>query len=290
MSTRRSDDRNRKVEELGLRPINILLLSTLVGAAVLAAPVWAQGHTDTTDGHSGSGGAGGGHDSTDGTDHGAGGPGGPSGSGGGHDGSDGDYHDTEEGHSGGQGAGGQGGQGGSGQGGQAGNGQGRGQGGSGNSGGGRPVWAQEGLPQVELGRLNVGRSPDQVIDRAFDEALSGFTEDVAAFYRLDLAQMEEMLSKRWGDVNLIDSPLQNLALFRDALDGTSVLRDVGITTNTDTLLAAFLGTASDKEIPITQATVQAVSILMGNPMSPTEAAALAEKAERIRKAILAGHG
>ena len=29
---------------------------------------------------------------------------------------------------------------------------------------------------------------------------------------------------------------------------------------------------------------------MGRPMNPTEAAALAEKAERIRKAILAGHG
>ena len=195
MSTRRSDDRNRKVVELGLKPIRILLLSTVVGAAVLAAPVWAQGHTDTTDGHSGSGGAGGGHDSTDSTDHGAGGPGGPSGSGGGHDGSDGDDHDTEEGHSGGQGAGGQGG---GGQGGQAGNGQGRGQGGSGNSGGGRPVWAQEGLPQVELGRLNVGRSPDRVIDRAFDEALSGFTEDVAEFYRLNLEQMEDAVVHALG--------------------------------------------------------------------------------------------
>ena len=265
MSTRRSDDRNRKVVELGLKPIRILLLSTVVGAAALAAPVWAQGHTDTTDGHSGSGGAGGGHDSTDGTD--------------------GDDHGTDEGHSGGQG--GQNGQGGDGRGGQGGGGQG---GGSDNSSGGRPVWAQEGLPQVELGRLNVGRSPDRVIDRAFDEALSGFTEDVAEFYRLNLEQMEDALSTRWGEVNLIDSPLQNLALFRDALDGTSILRDAGINTDTDTLLAAFLGTASDKSIPITQATVQAVSILMGRPMNPTEAATLATKAERIRKAILAGHG
>lgn len=288
MSTRRPDDRNRKVVELGLKPIRILLLSTVVGAAVLAAPVWAQGHTDTTDGHSGSDGAGGGHDSTGDDDHGAGGPGGPGGSGGGHDGSDGDDHDAEEGHSGGQG--GQGGGGQSGQGDQAGQASGGQGGGSASSGGGRPDWAQEGLPQVELGRLNVGRSPDRVIDRAFDEALSGFTEDVAEFYRLNLEQMEDALSTRWGEVNLIDSPLQNLALFRDALDGTSILRDAGINTDTDTLLAAFLGTASDKSIPITQATVQAVSILMGRPMNPTEAATLAAKAERIRKAILAGHG
>ena len=282
MSKSSSDHQNWNVVEAGLKPLRILLLSTVVGAAALAAPVWAQGHTDTTDGHSGSGGAGGGHDSTDGTD--------------------GDDHGTDEGHSGGQGGqngqggqggggqgghGGQNGQGGDGQGGQGGGGQG---GGSDNSSGGRPVWAQEGLPQVELGRLNVGRSPDRVIDRAFDEALSGFTEDVAEFYRLNLEQMEDALSTRWGEVNLIDSPLQNLALFRDALDGTSILRDAGINTDTDTLLAAFLGTASDKSIPITQATVQAVSILMGRPMNPTEAATLATKAERIRKAILAGHG
>ena len=276
MSTRSTDDRSWSVAEAGLGSLRILLLSTVVVATAIAAPVWAQGHTDTTDGHSGSGGAGGGHDSTDVDDHGSGGKGG---AGGGHDGSDGDDHGAGEDHSGGQGGQGGGGEGGGGQG-----------GGSASSGGGRPAWAQEGLPQVELGRLNVGRSPERVIDRAFDEALSGFTEDVAVFYRLDLAQMEEMLSTRWEDVNLIDSPLQNLALFRDALDGTSILRDAGINTDTDTLLAAFLGTASDKEIPITQATVQAVSILMGRPMNPTEAATLAAKAERIRKAILAGHG
>ena len=92
MSKSSSDHQNWNVVEAGLKPLRILLLSTVVGAAALAAPVWAQGHTDTTDGHSGSGGAGGGHDSTDGTD--------------------GDDHGTDEGHSGGQG--GQNGQGGNG--------------------------------------------------------------------------------------------------------------------------------------------------------------------------------
>jgi len=82
-----------------------------------------------------------------------------------------------------------------------------------------------------------------VLDRALDEALSGFTAKEAAFYRLDLDGRVRELSQQWDDVNFIDSPLQNLALFRDAADGRSVLRDVGIVTDNNTLLAVFLGTA-----------------------------------------------
>ena len=39
------------------------------------------------------------------------------------------------------------------------------QAGSGGSEGGKPAWAQEGIPEVELGRLNVARSPDKVLDQ-----------------------------------------------------------------------------------------------------------------------------
>jgi hypothetical protein len=142
---------------------------------------------------------------------------------------------------------------------------------------------------VELGRLNVARSPSQVLDRAYAEALSAFTEEVAAFYRLDLAEMERELATNWDSVRIIDSPLQNLSLLRDALDGRSALLDVGITTDNDTLLAVFLGTASDKTMPVTTETALAISAILGQPLSQAEAAALAEQAERIRQAILEGH-
>ena len=120
--------------------------------------------------------------------------------------------------------------------------------------------------------------------------MSSFNEEVASFYRLDLASMEKELASNWDSIRIIDSPLQNLALLRDALDGTSVLRQVGITTDNDTLLAVFLGTASDKTIPVTPDAALAVSVILGQPLSPSEAAALADMAERIRIAILTGHG
>jgi hypothetical protein len=155
---------------------------------------------------------------------------------------------------------------------------------------GLPPWAREGIPEVELGRLNAARSPDRVIDRALDEAKSNFTSDVAAFYRLDLESMITQLSSNWDGVEFIDSPLQNLALLKDSLDGKSILADVGITTDVRTLQAVFLGTASDKGIPITEDTALAISVILGQPLSAAEARALASDAERIRAAILAGHG
>lgn len=158
------------------------------------------------------------------------------------------------------------------------------------SGGGKPAWAQEGIPEIELGRLNVARSPDQVLQRAFDEALANLSPEMVDFYSLSLDDMILELSTNWDNVTLIDSPLQNLALFQDALDGTSVLTTVGVTNTTDTLLATFLGVASDKAVPISPDTVIAVSTILGTPLSAAEAAALAADAEAIRIAVLAGHG
>jgi hypothetical protein len=280
----------------------LLLLGTAVIPSVMPGAAWAHedggaedggadaGHEDgghEDGGQSGGSGRGKGgshdeghddssHDDTEGG-HESGGKGGRAGSkGGGHD------DGAEGGHEGGGGEG-RGGPGGGGEGDGGGRGQGAG-------GAGRPVWAQEGIPEVELGRLNVARSPDHVLDRAYAEALSTFSEEVAAFYRLDLASMERELATNWDNIRIIDSPLQNLALLRDALDGNSALREVGITTDNDTLLAVFLGTASDKSMPVTTDTALAISAILGQPLSQTEAAALAEEAERIRQAILEGHG
>jgi hypothetical protein len=166
-----------------------------------------------------------------------------------------------------------------------------GQGGPSEDSGGKPVWAQEGIPEVELGRLSVARSPDQVLDRAFNEALASFTGDMVDFYSLSLDEMIEKLSLEWDTITIIDSPLQNLALMKDALDGSSQLVEDGIVTNdNDTLLALFLGVASDKTVPISSGTVIAITTILGDPIIGDDAAALAADAEAIRIAVLAGHG
>lgn len=207
--------------------------------------------------------------------------------------------DTGKGNQGGQGQGGKGSQAGQGTGGQ-----GAGQGGPGEdsdakgpqaggpaaTGGGKPTWAQEGIPEVELGRLSVARSPDKVLDRAYEEALAGLSPEMVSFYSLSLDDAIEELSLNWDNVTLIDSPLQNLALLKDALDGTSVLTTMGVTNDVDTLMAVFLGVASDKTVPISTDTVIAVTTILGTPVTGTEAEALAADAEAVRIAVLAGHG
>jgi len=157
------------------------------------------------------------------------------------------------------------------------------------SSGGKPAWAQEGIPEVELGRLSVARSPDQVLDRAYAEALATIAADptIEAFYELTLAEMIEKLSLEWDETTIIDSPLQNLALMKDVLDGTN---DTGLSNDDGTLLAVFLGVASDKAVPISPETVIAVTTILGDPITGVDAAALAADAEAIRIAVLAGHG
>ena len=165
-----------------------------------------------------------------------------------------------------------------------------------NSGGGKPAWAQEGIPEVELGRLSVARSPDQVLDRSLEEALS--TWDAAtmkAFYSLPLNSTDpdattilSELSLNWDNLTIYDSPLQNLALLKDVLDdGDSQL--VG-SYDTDVLMAVFLGVASDKALPITTETVIAVTTILGYPITGDDAEDLANDADAVRIAVLAGHG
>lgn len=212
--------------------------------------------------------------------------------------------DNSQGHQGGQGEGEKGAQ--SGQGNQGGEGSGQGGPDAGSdskgpqagspadtgSGGGKPTWAQEGIPEVELGRLSVARSPDQVFARAYLEAIAAIeaSQAIQDFYSLSLDQMILALSNDWDEITIIDSPLQSLALMLDVLDGSNNLDDYGITNDSFTLLAAFLGIASDKNVPITTETVIAVTTILGYPITGTDAEELAAAAEAIRIAVLAGHG
>ena len=199
----------------------------------------------------------------------------------------------------GQGAGGSG----SGQGGQGAGGSGSGQGapgddsdgkgpkaGSSGSQGGKPVWAEDGIPEVELGRLNVARSPDRILEKAVAEEVSNLTPEAVAFYSMSLDAMITALKTDFDNVTMIDSPVANLGLLKDVLDGTSVLTAEGVTNTADVLAAVFLGSASDKTVEITTDTADAVATILGYDLSPEQAESLAIDAEAIRDAIAEGHG
>ncbi|NNU80038.1 hypothetical protein HMH01_06255 [Halovulum dunhuangense] len=160
----------------------------------------------------------------------------------------------------------------------------------GETGGGKPVWAQEGIPAVELGRLSVVRSPDHVLEAAYTEALATLTDDMVDFYNLSFGDLIAELSLNFDSLSFIDSPLQNLALLDDALDGTSALADAGVGTSARQLSAIFLGVASDKTLPISEDTVIAVTTILGHALTDAEISALADDAEDVRIAVLAGHG
>lgn len=157
-------------------------------------------------------------------------------------------------------------------------------------GGGRPVWAREGIPEVELGRLNVGRAPGHVLERAEHEALSEYSEAMAALYSLSAEQAAALLQGSYRDVARIDSPLQNLALYKDVMTfGQSQLP--GVENAPLDLAAIFLGSASDKTIPVTEDTVIAINRILGLvDLSDQDRSTLAGKAESVRAAILIGHG
>lgn len=221
------------------------------------------------------------------------------------------FAQSDSGHGGGQGGRGQGGQGY--QGGRAGTGatggsagQGQGgpsddsdakgpqyKGGSGGSQGGKPVWAQEGIPEVELGRLNVVRSPDTVIARALAEVLANFDPTKsAALYSLTAVEFAAYVKANFDTVVRIDSPLENLALYKDLLTNwpNSTTQLPQVTNTTANLAAIFLGSAADKTIPITKDTVIAVTKILGLEISELAVIRIAALSEIVRQAIAEAHG
>ena len=159
----------------------------------------------------------------------------------------------------------------------------------------RPVWAREGIPEVELGRLNVARAPAHVLARAEGEALATYQQPMRVIYSLNADQAAALLASSYRDVARYDSPVQNLALYRDVMTfGDTQLRnmDPSLTPASQLDLAAiFLGSASDKTIPISEDTVTAVNRILGLvEMEPQDRSVLAGKTQTGRQAILAGHG
>lgn len=143
---------------------------------------------------------------------------------------------------------------------------------------------------MELGRLNVSRAPSHVLNRAASEAVAEFDPAMAALYGMDAEAAANQLSAHYGDTPRMDSPVQNLAMYRDLLTfGQTELPGVTPASQLD-LAAIFLGSASDKTIPITEDTVTAVNTILGlEPMSAQDTATLATKAEAVRVGIETGH-
>lgn len=175
--------------------------------------------------------------------------------------------------------------------------------------GGRPAWAKEGIPEVELGRLSVARSPEHVLDHAFSEAVSNWstmgttvmvlsaegqetlTMTVAQLYSLSATEFSYIVKTYYSSIVRIDSPLENLSLLKSyVLTDASPLSGVS-PAGQDDMVAIYLGSASDKTIPITADTVTAINTILGLPsLTPEQTADIAVKAEDVRLAILSGHG
>jgi len=157
--------------------------------------------------------------------------------------------------------------------------------------GGKPIWAQEGIPEVELGRLSVARSPSHVLQKALDETLANYTTDMDSLYTLTAEQAAALLKTQYDTVVRIDSPLENLALYQELLADGSTQLPVTPASRND-LAAILLGSASDKTVPITEDTVKAVSIILGvqDNLTASDITEIATKAEDVRAAISEGHG
>lgn len=177
--------------------------------------------------------------------------------------------------------------------------------------GGKPVWAQEGVPSdLELGRLSVVRAPSHVIDKSLATALAAlqpaFYERVIAIADNPTLTMEQKVAALQAVVKLsftdttlvrIDSPLENLGLYKDLLTDSKIVAaaatyDATSSATRALLLAAiFVGSASDKTIPVSTATIDALNKIMALtlPVGVT-ATDVGAVAEAVRQAIAEAHG
>jgi hypothetical protein len=178
--------------------------------------------------------------------------------------------------------------------------------------GGAPVWAKEGVPSdLELGRLSVVRAPAQVLARQLAEAQATLTlpfynkvieiaNNAALTPAQKLEALKALVKESFVDGTIyvrVDSPLQNLALYKDVFVDGIINATAGTLTATSynaalMMMAVFIGSASDKTITITPATVDAINKIM--LLTPAAGAPTATDvgnwAEEVRKAIAEAHG
>ena len=157
--------------------------------------------------------------------------------------------------------------------------------------GGKPVWAQEGIPEVELGRLSVIRSPDRVLDKALAEAVANFDPaTMESLYQMTATAFAAYVEVNWDTVAIIDSPVENLALLKELLTTRDTSLPQVDPASTIDLAAIFIGVASDKTIPISNNTVIALATIIGATwLTDADIANIATLAEDVRIHVLEGH-
>lgn len=154
---------------------------------------------------------------------------------------------------------------------------------------------------VEMGRLNVAKSPSKVIDKADKDALITLFATPELYKLATLADViaaikSGTLPGTTTPIVRIDSPLQNLGLYKDLLTDGKLVSTTGETFTTSLsktdLLAIFLGGASDKAgAAVSVNTVTNMNIILGltDRMSATEIEAVAAGAAAVQAAILEAH-
>lgn len=174
------------------------------------------------------------------------------------------------------------------------------------SSGGKPAWAQEGLPknsdgsEVELGRLNVARAPGKLLDKQLIEALASLSTIVSASGTsiYEASNLSAAIAQIVSDGLRVDSPLANLALLKDFLtdgviDGNYVTSDgttnevFNPTMSDAEFVAVLLASAADKTVEITTGTVGSMEVILGLDLG--DDAAVATMADDVREAILYAH-
>ncbi len=180
--------------------------------------------------------------------------------------------------------------------------------------GGRPAWASQEL--TDIGRMNVARAPDQVLERSLYNGVAelktadGYNVD---FYDAALnilktsadpkADLKALLAD--PDTVRVDSPLANLAFYKSILTTGEIKDADGIVVwsvpEADRNLAAslFIAMASDKTNEVTLSVVHAVDVIFAFPTEtgstatfnpdPEQDQAVAEPAEVVRVAIYETH-
>lgn len=126
--------------------------------------------------------------------------------------------------------------------------------------------------EVELGRLNVGRSPSSVLDRRADEVVAMLNDADAV--SLDAAG--RLVITIDGVSQTIDSPLENLAIYvalmtQGTIPGVTDLPGTefdhlvdGVLTSADLVSAvSFLAGATDKAAPLTADDVAYINAILG---------------------------
>ena len=138
---------------------------------------------------------------------------------------------------------------------------------SGDEHGGKPVWAQEGVPEGDYGRLNVARAPSKVIDKALTEALSNLSTSGTDLYTLD--SLDAVLAAIKSDQYYrVDSPLENIGLYRDLLSDSQIGDGTLVPVTSDNFLTLAATFAAPPRLPVSFSRISAFEKpIRSNPIS-----------------------